>query len=59
MFEFDTSSLEPGTHQFVLVAMDGFGESVTKIYPFIILQGELKQREDQLHVKGMASQLAM
>jgi hypothetical protein len=36
VFEFDTSPLGPGTHVFVLVAEDEFGESIMKVFPFFI-----------------------
>ena len=39
-FEFNTSPLGPGTHAFVLVAEDSFGESIMKVFPFFIETGE-------------------
>ena len=44
LFEFNTSPLGPGTHAFVLVAEDGFGESIMKVFPFFIETGQQNEK---------------
>ena len=48
-YSFNTSPLGPGNHVFVLVAEDGFGDSIMKVFPFFIETGQAVDTHTHTH----------